>query len=169
MGNRKQFLPRSLISGIMAKSLELACGRNEPIAVCGMFVGCGEAVEAPPKTYKVSGKVTYKGQPVSKATVTFQALDAGDSANRRPAIGEIQPDGTYQLSTFNPDDGALPGDYQVVITSFDNEPTAEEHAEGAERKSAIPEKYSNAVTSGLMQKIDASSSAPITANFELTD
>jgi hypothetical protein len=38
-----------------------------------------------------------------------------DLANSRAASGEIQSDGSYALTTKDPGDGALPGDYRVVI------------------------------------------------------
>ena len=67
----------------------------------GSSPGCGGKSQFP-ETLPVSGKVTYKGQPVTKGTVTFQS-DTG-----QPATGEIQPDGTYRLSTFAEKDGRSP-------------------------------------------------------------
>src|SRR5262249_7863155 len=62
----------------------------------GLTGGCGPA-ESHPETVPVQGKVTYKGQPVPRGTITFQP-DAG-----QPATGEIQPDGSYRLGTYGQD------------------------------------------------------------------
>ncbi len=70
--------------------------------------GCGSSY---PATAPVSGKVTLEGEPVIKGTIMFYPEDG------RPAMGDIQPDGTYQLRTFAEADGALPGKHQVTIKS----------------------------------------------------
>ena len=74
--------------------------------------GCGEASS----TYTgplipVKGKVTYKGQPLINGTVSFEPDGAG-----REVQGEINPDGTYVMSTYKPGDGIVPGLYRVGIT-----------------------------------------------------
>jgi len=112
-----------------------------------LLIGCAQSDQ--PVTIPVGGVVTVDGKPLTKGTITFQMKSTGDGALKRPAIGQIDAEGRFQLSTFQAGDGALPGHYTVVITAFENEPTAEEYAAGAKRKSLIPEKYSNAITSGL--------------------
>lgn len=106
--------------------------------------GCGSKSERP-ATLPVQGKVTYKGQPVSKGTVTFQS-DAGQTAT-----GEIQPDGTYQLSTFVERDGALPGHHKVMIIANDADPTLMPGSSPGYKppKELVPKKYENLETSGL--------------------
>lgn len=128
--------------------------------------GCSDG-SSPPATTPVSGTVSYKGQPLGKGTVTFQPADKGEGV-QRPALGEIGADGRYQLSTFTQGDGALPGNYHVLVTSFVSDPTAEEYAEGAKRESAIPEKYSNALTSGMTKEVPSGSSG-INYDIELTE
>ena len=56
---------------------------------------------------------TRQGQPVTKGTVNFMPVDLAKS---RAASGEIQSDGSYSLTTKYPGDGALAGDYRVVIS-----------------------------------------------------
>ena len=106
--------------------------------------GCGAKSEFP-ETFPVSGKVTYKGQPVTKGTVTFQP-DQG-----QPATGAIQPDGTYQLSTFAEKDGALPGHHKVMIIANDADPNLMPGSSPGYKppKDLIPKKYNNRETSGL--------------------
>ncbi len=110
----------------------------------GAISGCTESVERP-KTFPVGGKVTYKGQPVPKGTVTFQP-DEG-----HPAVGEIQSDGTYQLSTFAQGDGALPGHHKVFIIANTADPTKIPGSTPGwtPPKDLVPKKYNTAATSGL--------------------
>jgi hypothetical protein len=70
--------------------------------------------------------VTLDGKPVAGATVLFMP-DGQDGS--RPATGFTSSDGTFQLTTFNPDDGALPGTYRVVIQKTE----AAKDREAAER------------------------------------
>ncbi len=79
------------------------------IAFVAAMSGCGKKHLA-----KVHGKVSFNGQPINAGTLVFSPIVAGD--NRLPgksSTGDIEPDGTYQLSTFSIHDGALPGQHQV--------------------------------------------------------
>jgi hypothetical protein len=64
----------------------------------------------------VSGVVTLDGQPVDKATVYFYAV--GDDKEGRPAQGVTDENGEFRLSTLGTDDGALPGEYKVVVHKY---------------------------------------------------
>jgi hypothetical protein len=75
----------------------------------GLAVGCG----GPDTPVPVSGKVTLDGQPVAGAAIQF--VPDGNGA-RRPASAGTESDGSYRITTHNPGDGALPGEYKVVIT-----------------------------------------------------
>jgi hypothetical protein len=112
-------------------------------ALVGLSGGC--ATDDPhPATVPVEGKVTYQGQPVPKGTITFQP-DGG-----RPGVGEIQPDGTYRLSTFGDKDGAVPGTHKVMILANTGDPTKMPSSPGyVAPKDLIPKKYSDLTTSGL--------------------
>ncbi|WP_435008364.1 hypothetical protein P12x_005592 [Tundrisphaera lichenicola] len=112
--------------------------------------GCGAKSEFP-DTLPVSGKVTYKGQPVTKGTVTFQP-DQG-----QPATGAIQADGTYQLSTFAEKDGALPGHHKVMIIATDGDPNMMPGSSPGYKppKDLVPKKYNSLTTSGLEAEVTA--------------
>src|SRR4051795_1119568 len=77
-------------------------------------IGCGED-DGIGQRYPVSGKVTYKGEPVAKGTVGFVPMDSGG----RVANGDLQPDGSYTLTTHTPRDGALPGKYRVSVSAVE--------------------------------------------------
>src|SRR5262245_4436516 len=68
--------------------------------------GCGGS-----GTVKVRGTVTLDGKPLSGAMVTFVPAEE----KGRAASGATQADGSFRLTTFKPDDGALPGDYKVMV------------------------------------------------------
>ena len=93
-------------------------GRSRPagllVLALGMLPGCGD--DDLGTRYRVSGRVTRKGEPVTKGTVNFMPVDP---LTGRAASGAIQSDGTYTLTTQDPDDGALAGDYRVVVSMVD--------------------------------------------------
>src|SRR5947208_10478634 len=66
---------------------------------------------------KVEGVVTLDGAPLSGATVSFMPVGEG-----RAASGLTDGNGYFQLTTFRTDDGALPGDYRVIVVLDDTEP-----------------------------------------------
>ncbi len=113
------------------------------LIVCAI-IGCESKPERP-QTIKVQGKVSYNGQPVTKGTITFQS-DGGQTAT-----GQIQPDGTYQLSTFDPNDGAVAGHHQVMIIANDGDPTLMPGSSPGYKvpKDLVPKKYGDVKTSQL--------------------
>ena len=78
--------------------------------------GCGS--KGP---YPVRGKLEYDdGKPLKELAgfrVTFTAEALGKSA-----IGDIQEDGTFRLTSEKPDDGAYPGEYKVIVSQPHPEP-----------------------------------------------
>ena len=107
--------------------------------------GCGNSS---PKTIRVTGSVTFDGKAMTKGKVTFLPIREGDGELNRPAIGTIKPDGTYELSTFKPGDGAIPGKYKVTVVD-ETVPDPEEVTKGATATSSIPGGYASPATSGL--------------------
>jgi hypothetical protein len=68
--------------------------------------GCGN-----PNPVKIEGLVTLDGTPVANATVMFSPADGGGT----PASGMTGSDGVFHLTTYSTGDGALPGQYKVVV------------------------------------------------------
>lgn len=88
--------------------------------------GCGSQTFFP-----VSGKVLHKdGKPVTAGLVIFEPVSQKISAR-----GEIQPNGSFQLGTHTNNDGAMEGEYKVLIAP---PPLPEE---GKRLRSPIPAKY----------------------------
>ena len=59
-----------------------------------------------PKLGKVHGTVTYKGKPVDSGTVTFNPIPGKGGETGQNATGEIESDGSYEMTTFNTGNGA---------------------------------------------------------------
>lgn len=112
----------------------------------------------------VEGKVTYQGKPLEFGAVIFQPA-AGPGAS-----GTIQPDGTFRLSTYGNEDGAVLGTHKVAFSCFDsqspNAPPPDPSKEPGLGKPLIPRKYLSAETSGLTAEVK-SRNEPF--EFVLTD
>ncbi len=76
--------------------------------------GCGTSSGTPVSLIQVKGKVTYKGQPVTKGVVEFEPEGYGRSAK-----GQLQSDGTFELTTLKPGDGVVAGAHRISIGNFD--------------------------------------------------
>lgn len=80
-------------------------------AVFGIAVsGCGGGAQKP---VKVSGVVTLEGEPLSGVIVVFNPMKGSAS----PASGKTDDKGEFDLTTKSFQDGAVPGEYKVTITS----------------------------------------------------
>jgi hypothetical protein len=127
--------------------------------------GCGSGR---PATVPVKGTVTYQGEPVEGAAVVF--FGAG-----RQATAETDAEGVFSLMTFEPNDGAIPGEYTITIAKMESAATPSEGDPGREPpktsttkpKSLIPTKYGNPQESSLKETVTAG--APNEFTFELTD
>ncbi|MFO0011252.1 MAG: carboxypeptidase regulatory-like domain-containing protein [Planctomycetota bacterium] len=66
------------------------------------------------KTYPIQGKVVFAdGSPVKVGTVETKSVDHGVQAT-----GNINLDGTFTLTTYNPNDGAVAGQHRCVVIQF---------------------------------------------------
>ena len=92
-----------------------------------------------PDLIPVKGKVTYKGKPLTKGTITFEPDGYG-----RMASGELQSDGTFVLTTLKEGDGVVAGDHRVSITGVDK----------TLAKDALATKYASPNTSKLEVEVD---------------
>jgi hypothetical protein len=98
---------------------------------------CGKAKDGRKPTFPVSGQVQYEGKPAPGATVVFHPLGADAQAPR--SYARAGPDGTFRLSTWDPDDGAPAGRYAVTVL----------WTEGEEGTNRLPPHYAAPETSGL--------------------
>lgn len=74
-----------------------------------LLTGCTDDGRLP--TYKVSGKVTLEdGTPVGPGTIFFESQDHSVTAT-----GSIEPNGTFQLTTYEEGDGAVAGWHTAAV------------------------------------------------------
>ena len=139
----------------------------------------------------VEGTIIYNGAPVEGATVNFQTV----SPDGESASGRTDVNGKFTLTSVSAVDGgrgALPGDYQVIVTKREvapPDPDQAAHDRGeidydelqsrmsrrnpygsggaSPPKHLLPEKYATTATSGLSATVKAGKNDPF--NFELVD
>ncbi len=87
----------------------------------GILVGCGGVESGRPDRTPVSGSVSIGGAPVTGAIVVFSPATEGKG---RGATGITDDSGNFVLGTFSKDDGAVPGDYVVLVTKLEEAATA---------------------------------------------
>jgi hypothetical protein len=119
-----------------------------------MLAGCEPSR---PETSEVSGRITFEGKPVPQGRILFWPSQG------RPAMAEIQPDGTYELTTFSDSDGAMIGKHRVTIKA-----TRVHFPTGNKMKSVVqwlvPQRYENFDKSPLTAEVSAGKN---TINFDL--
>ena len=143
-----------------------AIGFTITLLAIATLAGCSSRSRKPP-TYPVTGTVTWKGKPVTNATVIL--IPAG-GASQESAAGVTDASGKFQLTTYNLNDGAHAGEYQVKVSQYDTKPpaaknetiTMEEEQKlafsGQEiptppSKNLLPKKYESESTSGLAHTV----------------
>src|SRR5262245_8519134 len=98
------------------------------IGAVAVVAGCGPA-RTP--TIPVTGKVTYKGQAVEGATVSFFKDGTGT-----PAVGTTGADGSFSLSRHDTNDGAEEGTHKVTVTKIESTAAAVPAGESMEAAAA---------------------------------
>lgn len=137
------------------------------ISIAGsLLAGCGSGIEVAP----VTGHVTLDGQPVTRGEITFFPAEGP------PALGAIQADGVYAVSTAGAGEGAVPGHHLVTIMATemtgippgrDEMHPAQQHksVQAAKMVWLVPQKYSRPQTSGLTADVKAGQN---TIDFKLS-
>ena len=116
------------------------------VLVLSTIGGCSRQ----PPTYVVHGTVVYPdGKPLTEGTVEFETTHENQLIT---ATGEINSDGTFQVGTFEANDGAVAGQHRVAVISEYQIST------GFERPGMIPPppidpKFRDFDTSGLTFEI----------------
>jgi hypothetical protein len=123
-----------------------------------------------PDVVPASGTITYNGSAVEGATVVLvpEASSGGYAAS-----GLTDADGRFELSTFAPDAGAVPGKYKVSVTKIEAPASAagpeggHDESETPPPKDLLPAKYKDAAKSELTAEIPADGTDELT--FDLKD
>lgn len=109
------------------------------IALLAESTGCSSHV----RTYPVSGTVRFKtGGAVHVGTIELKSRE-----HKSHARGQIQPDGSFTLTTYKDGDGAVAGMHDCVIVQFVM--TEELTAHKASTVGVIDRRYASYSTSGL--------------------
>ena len=111
------------------------------VALAGCSNSAGNPEEVRAMVVPVSGKLlTASGAPLANAWIVFNPKEIpGHEAN-----AATNPDGSFRLSTFGKEDGAIPGKYTVTI---------EPHPYPKGAKPSIPRQYSSPKDSPLTVEI----------------
>ena len=102
-------------------------------------------------TLRVTGTVKYAdGEAVQgeMANIVFQPDQAAGQVPAKSATGVIEPDGSFELMTQSPGDGAYPGGYKVVLQVWENY---------REQTPGVPSQYTSAATTPLQATVSADS------------
>jgi len=127
------------------------------LLVISALAGCGPAQI---DTYPVSGTVKFSdGQPVRSGTVELQSIEYGTTAT-----GTIRSDGTFQLGTYTPVDGAAAGQHRAIIIQLIIGDGMTVHHKDHGR--AVPTHYGDYDTSGLTAEVAPVEKNQITLTLE---
>lgn len=151
------------------------CRHLSSVAALLMAVVIAGCSSGDPKLVPVTGKVTYKGEPVEGASVTFVHADG-----RTSPVGVTDAAGVFTLGSVT-GQGAAVGDYQVAISKkaaregAPANPKPEDMIKMLkggktlpEPKDVIPVKYADAKKSGLKATVTGDK-AKDNFTFDLTD
>ncbi len=136
----------------------------------GMLVlgGCAKK-DSRPGRVQVRGTVLRRGQLVADATVIFEPLGSTPAAT-----GTTDKEGRFVLTTFETNDGAVPGEYRVAVRKVQtvkSERPANAPDDLAmptpDEKWLLPIKYGNTTTSGLTASVKADAKNDL--KFELIE
>jgi hypothetical protein len=118
-------------------------------AILSTASGCGNKQFS---TVPVEGVVRYQGKPLKFGAVVFQP-DVGP-----PALGRIEPDGTFRLTSYGDKPGAILGVHRVAISCYERDaplppgvpPRTEKMGPG---KQLIPPRYFSPQTSRIQVEV----------------
>jgi hypothetical protein len=139
----------------MSTRIVLLAGLSLAVAT---LAGCGSDG---PTMVPIRGEVLFKGAPlrdVPQGLVHY----VPKTAQGRQASGRIQPDGSFVLTTFKGGDGVMPGEYDIVVSAYTTGPKLTRAQVEATRGAGIekprlliPQKYTEATTSGLSDTVNS--------------
>lgn len=131
---------------------------------------------------KAEGVVMYQGAPVVEATIEMRPTD--ESITNCVAVGRTDAEGKFSMMTDRPGDGAVPGQYRVVVkkqVEMIDGVTREEYvknkaADGAKdvqfdksklkTENLLPAKYADPLNSPLTVDIPAKGDKNISITLE---
>lgn len=131
---------------------------TKPLAYClaltlGLTMIGTAGCNKPAPAGKVKGKVLLNDKPYSEAAVSFMDLQSGQAGS-----ADIQPDGTFQLTT-----PLRPGKYTVFLSPKVVTADTTEAPKPISTDRTVPEKYWSETTSGITVEIkEGDNDVPVT-------
>ena len=125
-----------------------------------LLSGCGgRGVEQ----IQVTGTVTFDGGAMpGPGTIYFTPVTAPEGTPLRPGTARFEADGSYIAGSFEDGDGLFPGTYKVAFHCWEVSPNMED----VQAVSFIPDKYTNAASSGFSVDVPAGSGS-VSKDFAL--
>jgi hypothetical protein len=114
--------------------------------------GCGEAKPERVPLHAVQGAITFKGQPIPGAFLTFHPKAPVESVPTPRA--SVNGSGEFTLSTYDGGDGAPEGEYVVTVQWYK---PIRNGADVVAGPNVIPRKYAAPSTSNLNVRVAAGS------------
>jgi hypothetical protein len=137
------------------------------LLIATVAIACNHGVPGRVPVYPARGRVLYKGDPVPGALVVFEPIVAAadgpssaDLSTQLRATGRTGQDGTFQLRTYQGNDGAPAGLYLVGVASvpqksegnlFSSDPVAKSKS----NPDVLRGRYADPKSSGLKAEIKA--------------
>jgi len=82
------------------------------LLVVPLFLGCGNS--RLPGLVPAAGVITLNGEPIEGVTISFVPLSTSGDARTATAVSGTG--GKFAMSTLDPNDGILPGNYRVSVS-----------------------------------------------------
>jgi hypothetical protein len=123
-------------------------------ALCPLLLLAGCTAQGPtlPTAVEAKGKILLPdGRPLPGGRVTLNP----QAATEVEAFGDVNPDGTFALTTYKPGDGAVPGTYVVTVSPFNFRSKTGSPTKVAAVAAQLPPRYGDAATSDLKVTIQA--------------
>jgi len=131
------------------------------VILVGIF--CTTGCKRHPRVVPVSGKVLYNAKPLPFGSVMFQP------SKGQPAMADLESDGTFTLSSYGVNDGAVPGQHLVSVMCSEGQRPGKQSKGDSVGKLLIPLKYTRFGSSGLTVEIkDEAGPKPQEVVLELT-
>jgi hypothetical protein len=140
----------SKMKNLLPPRLHASAGRLAAVIPLAGLVLAGCGGEDRVDVYPVQGKVLYRGEPAAGAEVVFHAAA---NAPLSPSIpiprAVVQSDGTFELASFEPGDGAPAGTYDVTVVWPSAAAADADPESGGGQPDRLGGRYANPDTSGL--------------------
>lgn len=116
-----------------------------------LAIGCAKPPNGP-LCFPAHGKVLYDSKPLAEAMVVLHPVDPDpDAENDQRPIAITKADGTFELTTLQPKDGAPAGEYTITVELRDKRLDGD--VEVRDGKNLLPARYRDPAQSKLMYRV----------------